>query len=124
MKHLVVAAAILCASSTIARAQADEMSADTAKSWLAVFDQIVDTVVEHRADCTKMATGIDTVVDANEKTIARVRAAKLEGKKLPADAQAHLVDGIKRLAGSLDKCGKDDKVGAAFARLDLGGRGR
>lgn len=119
MKHLVVAVAILCASSAVARA--DEMTQETAKSWLVVFDQIVDTVVEHRADCTKMATGIDSVVDANEKTIARVRAAKLEGKKLPADAQAHLVDGIKRLAGSLDKCGKDDKVGAAFARLDLGG---
>ena len=85
-------------------------------------DKIVDTVVANREDCTKMASDINVVVDANKSTIAMAKDAKGKGKKLPASAQQHMMDGARKMMGSLDKCGRDEKVGAAFARIDLGGR--
>jgi hypothetical protein len=33
-----------------------------------------------------------------------------------------MIDGSKRMMGSLDKCGRDEQVAAAFARIDLGDR--
>jgi hypothetical protein len=33
-----------------------------------------------------------------------------------------MVDGARRMVGALDKCGRDEKVAAAFKRIDLGGR--
>jgi hypothetical protein len=87
-----------------------------------LFDKIVDTVVTNREDCTKMASDINVVVDANKATIAMAKDAKAKGKKLPASAQQHMMDGARKMMGSLDKCGRDEKVGAAFARIDLGGR--
>ena len=99
-----------------------EVTPSEAKSWLALFDKIVDTVVVDKDDCAKMATDINVVVDANQPTIAMARDAKAKGKKLPTSAQQHMVDGARRMLGALDKCGHDDKVGAAFRRIDLGGR--
>jgi len=116
-----VAAALLL-STSLAFAQ-EEVDAKDAQAWVEVFDKIVDSVVANRADCGKMATSVAAVIDANEPTIAKVRAAKLAGKKFPASMQQHMVDNVRRMAGSLDKCGRDDKVAAAFARLDLGGHG-
>jgi hypothetical protein len=99
-----------------------EVTPSEAQSWLALFDKVVDTVVIDKADCAKMATDMNAVVDANQKTIAMARDAKAKGKKLPVSAQQHMMDGARRMLGALDKCGHDEKVGAAFQRIDLGGR--
>ena len=86
-----------------------------------MFDKIVDTVVADKDDCAKMATDLNAVVDANQPTISMARDAKAKGKRLPTSAQQHMADGARRMLGALDKCGHDDKVGAAFRRIDLGG---
>jgi hypothetical protein len=99
-----------------------EVTPTEAHNWITLFDKVVDAVVTNREDCAKMASGINVVVDANQSTIAMAKDAKAKGKKLPASAQQHMVDGARKMVGSLDKCGRDEKVGAAFARIDLGGR--
>ena len=99
-----------------------EVTPSEAQNWISLFDKVVDAVVVNRADCTKMATDINVVVDANKATIAMAKDAKAKGKKLPVSAQQHMMDGARKMMGSLDKCGRDEKVGAAFARIDLGGR--
>jgi hypothetical protein len=99
-----------------------EVTPSEARNWINLFDKVVDTVVVNREDCGKMATGLNAVVDAHKATIAMARDAKAKGKKLPQSAQQHMMDGARRMMGALDKCGRDEKVGAAFARIDLGGR--
>ena len=99
-----------------------EVTPSEAKAWLAAFDKIVDAVVVNKDDCTKMAAGLNAVVDANQEAIAIARDAKAKGKKLPQSAQQHLLDGMRRMVAALDKCGRDEKVAAAFKRIDLGGR--
>ncbi|NVB81673.1 MAG: hypothetical protein HOV81_24980 [Kofleriaceae bacterium] len=99
-----------------------EVTPNEAREWLALFDKVVDAVVVNKDDCTKMAGTINAVVDANQPTIEMAKDAKAKGKKLPASAQQHMLDGARRMIGSLDKCGHDDAVSAAFKRIDLGGR--
>jgi len=99
-----------------------EVTPMEARSWIALFDKVVDTVVTNRAECPKMATGLNTVIDANQETIAMARDAKAKGKRLPPAAQQQMIDGMRKMMASLDKCGRDDKVAQAFFRLDLGGR--
>jgi hypothetical protein len=99
-----------------------EVTPNEARSWIMLFDKVVDSVVANREDCAKMAGEINVVVDANKSTITMAKDAKAKGKKLPQSAQQHMMDGARRMMGALDKCGRDEKVGAAFARIDLGGR--
>jgi hypothetical protein len=99
-----------------------EVTPSEARAWISLFDKIVDTVVANKDDCGKMAGDINAVVDANAETIKIARDAKAKGKKLPTSAQQHMLDGMRRMVGALDKCGRDEKVGAAFKRIDLGAR--
>lgn len=116
--------AVLCAFAVqIANAEdraPDEMSeAETAK-WLTFFDKLVTTVVRtSSAPCEKMASGVNTVIDANRDAIAVARAAHAAGKKLPQEAQEHMLEGVKQMVPAMQRCGTDGKVRAAFARLDL-----
>jgi hypothetical protein len=99
-----------------------EVTPMEARSWLALFDKVVDTVVTHRDECGKMSSGLNAVIDANQDTIAMARDAKAKGKRLPPSAQQQMVDGMHKMVAALDKCGRDDQVSLAFKRLDLGGR--
>jgi hypothetical protein len=121
-----VSIAIALAAST-ASAQPDkqapaEVTPSEARAWIQLFDKIVDTVVVNKDDCTKMATDLNVVVDANLEAIKIARDAKAKGKKLPTSAQQHMLDGMRRMVGALQKCGRDEKVAAAFQRIDLGNR--
>ena len=71
-----------------------------------------------------MAGDLDAIITVNQPTIKTVRDAKAAGKRLPASATQHMIDSSKRMLASLDKCGRDDRVAAAFARIDLGGRAK
>ena len=95
-----------------------------AHAWITLFDKIVDTVVADREDCGQMAGDLNTLVDANQEAIKIARDAKAKGKKLPASAQRHMLEGMRRMVGALGKCGRDEQVGAAFKRIDLGNRSR
>lgn len=99
-----------------------EVTPSEAQAWISLFDKIVDTVVVNKDDCDKMAGDLNTVIDANQDTIRIARDAKAKGKKLPQTAQQHMLDGMRRMVGALEKCGRDEKVGTAFKRIDLGNR--
>ena len=99
-----------------------QVTPSEAKAWIDLFDKIVDAVVVNKDDCGKMAGSINALVDANQSTIAMAREAKAKGKKLPVTAQQHMLDGARRMVAALDKCGRDEKVAAAFDRIDLGNR--
>jgi hypothetical protein len=129
---LVMSMVIALAAASSAFAQGDkqeqpkqapaEVTPNEARTWMLLFDKVVDTVVADKEDCVKMATDLNAVVDANQEAIAMARDAKAKGKKLPQAAQQHMVEGARRMLGALDKCGRDEKVGTAFRRIDLGGR--
>ena len=98
---------------------AQEMSAaDTAK-WLGFFDKLVTTVVKSSSTCEKMAVDVNKIIDANQSAIELAKAAHQAGRRLPASAQAHMMEGVKKMVPALNKCGQDDRVRAAFAKLDL-----
>ena len=99
-----------------------EVTPAEAKNWMTLFDKVVDAVVTNREHCPKMATGINAVVDANLTTIAMARDAKAKGKRLPTTVMQQMAEGARRMVNALDKCGRDQQVGAAFARIDLGSR--
>lgn len=119
--------ALVATSATAASAQPDkqapaEVTPMEAQSWIALFDTVVDTVVTHRDECTKMSSALNAVVDANQQTIAMARDAKAKGKRLPPSAQQQMLDGMRKMVAALDKCGRDEQVSQAFKRLDLGAR--
>ena len=99
-----------------------EVTPNEARSWLALFDKIVDTVVANREDCPKMASGLNDVIDGNQETIAMARDAKAKGNRLPKSVQQQMLDGMRKMVAALDKCARDEKVAGAFRRIDLGGR--
>ena len=101
-----------------------QVTPSEAHAWITLFDKIVDTVVADREDCGQMAGDLNTLVDANQEAIKIARDAKAKGKKLPASAQRHMLEGMRRMVGALEKCGRDEQVGAAFKRIDLGNRSR
>lgn len=97
-----------------------EMSAADTTKWLTFFDKLVATVVRTTSGpCDKMAGDVNAVIDANQDAVAVARAAHEQGKKLPQAAQEHMLEGVKKMVPGMQKCGQDDKVRAAFAKLDL-----
>jgi hypothetical protein len=96
------------------------MDAGETTKWLTFFDKLVETVVRSSsATCTKMAGDVNAVIDANRDAVAIARAAHAAGRKLPQAAQQHMLEGVKKMVPAMQKCGQDDKVRAAFAKLDL-----
>jgi hypothetical protein len=122
--YLVLVVMMATAAADSKPAATREVSEADTKAWVGLFDKIVDAVVAHRTDCPTMATDLDAIINVNQAAIKIARDAKASGKVLPASAQQHMLDGSRRMIQSLDKCGRDQKVGAAFARLDLGGHQR
>ncbi|HUS32120.1 MAG TPA: hypothetical protein VMZ53_26655, partial [Kofleriaceae bacterium] len=96
-----------------------EMAPADVQKWLSFFDKLVSTVVNTQSSCDKMATDVNAVVDANKDAIALAKRAKAQGKKLPADAKAKMLDGVKKMLPGMQNCGTNEKVRAAFAKLDL-----
>ncbi|HEY5947484.1 MAG TPA: hypothetical protein VIV40_18400 [Kofleriaceae bacterium] len=120
---ILAALAAICASAYgIANADdkpPQEMSAADTQKWLGFFDKLVTTVVKSSGTCEKMATDVNHVIDANQDAIGVAKAAHAAGRKLPQTAQQHMMEGVKKMVPGLQKCGQDDKVRAAFAKLDL-----
>ena len=99
---------------------APEMSSGDVSKWLTFFDKLVGVVVsDSSAKCSKLAGDVNVLVDANQDAVAVARAAHDAGKRLPPDAQEHVMAGVKKMIPAMQKCGQDDKVRAAFSKLDL-----
>jgi hypothetical protein len=104
-------------------ATSNDMAPADVSRWLTFFDKLVDTVVRDQTTCDKMGGDVNALMDANHEAISIARNAKAQGKKLPADAKQHMVDGVKKMLPGMQNCGTNDKVRAAFAKLDLNRRG-
>lgn len=120
MKKILVAI-MLVSSAAFAQGDAaqETMKPGEVTKWLTFFDKLVDTVVKDQTMCDKMAVDVNAVVDANKDAIDVAKAAKAQGRKLPADAQQKMVDGVKKMIPGMQNCGQNEKVRGAFAKLDL-----
>jgi hypothetical protein len=97
-----------------------EMTAAEVTKWLGFFDKLVVTVVRTSSGpCDKMAAQVNAVIEANQDAIAVARVAHAAGRRLPQPAQHHMMEGVKKMVPGMQKCGSDDKVRAAFVKLDL-----
>ncbi|HEY1556612.1 MAG TPA: hypothetical protein VGF94_17375 [Kofleriaceae bacterium] len=90
------------------------------KKFLAFMDKITDAVVADKDTCPKMATDINSLIDANNEVIEIGKKAAAAGKQMPADAQKHVQDDVKRMMPGLQNCGQNKDVQAAFGRLNFG----
>jgi AMMECR1 domain-containing protein len=88
------------------------------KTFLAFFDKLVDVVVGAKEDCDKIATGVNGLVDKSKDVIALAAKAKASGMQLPKDAQDHMMASMQKMMPAMQKCSTNDKVKAAFGRLD------
>jgi hypothetical protein len=106
---------------TTAAAQppAEEMRAADVQKWLGFFDRLVDAVVRNEASCDKMAADVSAVIDANHDSLLLARDARATHKKLPESAQQHMLDGVKKMSPGIEKCGDNEKVKTAFAKLEI-----
>jgi hypothetical protein len=68
-----------------------------------------------------MAKDVNALIDANKAILDMAAKAKADGKKLPDDAQKHMMDGAQKMMPAMQKCQADKDVQAAFERLDAGG---
>ncbi|HSD87592.1 MAG TPA: hypothetical protein VLB44_08750 [Kofleriaceae bacterium] len=100
-----------------------EMAPADVARWLVFFDKLVDIVVRDEAACNKMAGEVNAAMDANRDAIAIARNAKAQNKKLPAAAKQRMIDGVKKMLPGMHNCGTNERVRAAFAKLDLNRRG-
>jgi hypothetical protein len=99
----------------------EEMAPAEVTRWIAFFDKLVEAVVANEQSCDKMANDVAAVIDANKSSIAMVRTARDHGKKLPLSAQHHMIDGVKKMTPGIENCSNNEKVKAAFAKLETAG---
>jgi hypothetical protein len=130
MKHFRTFCMALALTASVAQADTPKKDAPAAgpstelvKKFLAFFDKLVDTVVADKDTCPKMATDVNSLIDANKDLLAQAQKAKSDGRELPAEAKQHVADNAKRMMGALQKCGNDQAVQSAFQRLEAPGGG-
>lgn len=79
-------------------------------AFLAYFDKVVDAVVADEKDCAKMAKDINALADANKDLIEKANKAIAAGKKLPDDAQKHIMQSAQKMSPGLMACQKNQDV--------------
>jgi glucose/arabinose dehydrogenase len=97
---------------------AEEMAPADVTRWLSFFDQLVAAVADNADSCDKMATQVSLVIDSNRSAIDLARDARAKGKKLPVAAQEHMIEGVRKMGPGIEKCSDNEKVKAAFAKLE------
>ena len=102
-----------------AQTATQEMAPADVNKWINFFDKLVTVVVKTQTTCERMALDVSDLVDQNKDAIAVAKAARKQGKKLPAHAQQHMIEGVKKMVPAMQKCGQNEAVRAAFAKLDL-----
>ncbi len=107
------------ASADAPKGAGGEVAKTDAAKFLAFFDKLTDAVVADKDNCDKMATDVNSIIDANKDLLDMASKAKADGKKLPADAQKHMGDDVQKMGPGLQACAKNDKVNTAFKRLKI-----
>lgn len=96
----------------------DEVSQADAEKFQAFFNKFVDAVVQNKDACPKMASAINSVIDANQDVIKKANEAKKAKKKLPKAIEDKMMARVKEMMPAMQKCGPDKAVQDAIARMD------
>ena len=102
-----------------ARVSRADDAADVQK-YLALIDKIVDTAVADQNDCPKMGKDLSALIDANKDVLEMAQKKRAEGKKLPADAQKHVQESVRKMMPAIGKCHTDKDVQAALQKMKMG----
>lgn len=86
--------------------------------FLAFFDALVAAVVRDSQSCGQMAADVSALIDSNHDNLEAVRTARIAHKRMPQQAQYHVLDGIRRMGPGIENCSENAKVKAAFEKLD------
>lgn len=87
------------------------------KKYVAFLDKLAETVAADQDNCPKMGTDLNALIDANKDVLEAAHKARAEHKTLPADAQKHLQETMRKIGPGMQKCHTDKSVSAALARL-------
>jgi hypothetical protein len=121
VNKLLAYALVLVLASGLRIARAGDIAADEARRMMAFFDKIVAATVADQDSCPKMATDLQALIDANQAVIAAAQKARAEGKKLPPDAQKHMIEKSKEMMPAAQKCRGNKHVATQFQRLHTAG---
>jgi hypothetical protein len=112
---------VVLGASTIVMAEGEkreEVSAADAEKFLGFFNKFVDAVVTNKDACPKMASSINTVIDAHLDVLKQANAAREAKRKLPKAYEDKMMARVKEMMPAMQKCGKDKDVEAAISRMD------
>jgi peptidyl-prolyl cis-trans isomerase A (cyclophilin A) len=98
-------------------AAAPEVPADDAAKTITFFNTMLDTMVANKADCGKMATAIDALVDKNKPLLMRLKGYEAEGRRLPKDSESKLTERMNRDFAQIQSCLSDPGLQAAMKRV-------
>jgi hypothetical protein len=96
----------------------DEISQADGEKLLAFFGKFVDSIVQNKDNCPKMAKDVNAVIDANPEAVKLASDSKASGKQLPKALEEKMMARVKELVPAMQKCGNDKDVKAAVAKLD------
>ena len=101
---------------------APEISAADAEKFLAFFNKFADVMVANKDDCTKMATGLNKLIDQSQAMIKMANDSKSSGKRLPKAVEDKMMKRVMSdIAPAMQKCQGDQGVMDAMKRMDGGG---
>jgi len=95
------------------------LSKAEAEKVIAFVNKFIDVIVANQDDCTKMATGLGALADANKQLIADGKKAKAAGLVLPPEYKAKMEARVKTemLPALQKKCINDKAVGEALGKM-------
>jgi hypothetical protein len=96
----------------------EEIPTETAEKYLGFFNKLMDTIVQNKDSCTKMAAGINAHVDANHELVVQMNKDKADGKKMPKAIEEKMQARVKEMVPAMQRCGTDKEVQAAIKRMD------
>ena len=100
--------------------KAEEISQADADKYLAFFTKLTDAIVQNKDNCGRMASQMNTVIDANQDIIKHVAEEQSAGKKLPKKLEEKMAARTREMIPAMNKCGADTEVRAALKRIDTG----
>lgn len=97
----------------------EEVSQADGEKLLAFFGKFVDSIVQNKDNCAKMAKDVNSVIDANADMVKLANDAKQANKSLPKQLEDKMMARVKELMPAMQKCGSDKDVKTAIARLEI-----
>ena len=98
--------------------KAEQIAQADADKYLAFFNKLTDAIIANKDTCPRMASAMNTVIDANQEIIKKVAEAQAAGKRLPKAAEEKMAARTREMIPAMNKCGNDGDVKAALKKID------